>query len=42
MRNLAAWAADAPWTNEVSGERRLISSDTGDGLDAVRILRPRS
>ena len=30
----------APWTDEVSGERRLISSDTGDGLDAVRILLP--
>ena len=42
MRNLATWAADAPWTNEVSGDRRLISSDTGDGLDAVRILRPTS
>ena len=40
MRNLAAWAATAPWTEEVSGERRLISSDTGDGLDAVRILLP--
>lgn len=40
MRNLAAWAASAPWTNEESGERRLISSDTGDGLDAVRILLP--
>ena len=40
MRNLASWAASAPWTNEVSGERRLISSDTGDGLDAVRILLP--
>jgi hypothetical protein len=40
MRNLTAWAADAPWTNEVSGDRRLISSDTGDGLDAVRILAP--
>jgi hypothetical protein len=40
MRNLGAWASDAPWTNEVSGERRLISSDTGDGLDAVRILLP--
>ena len=40
MRNLATWAANAPWTNEVSGERRLISSDTGDGLDAVRILLP--
>jgi hypothetical protein len=40
MRNLASWASNAPWTNEVSGERRLISSDTGDGLDAVRILLP--
>ncbi|HUP55722.1 MAG TPA: hypothetical protein VM408_09470 [Methylomirabilota bacterium] len=40
MRNLGAWAANAPWTNEVSGDRRLISSDTGDGLDAVRILAP--
>ncbi len=40
LRNLAAWAANAPWTDEVSGERHLISSDTGDGLDAVRILLP--
>ncbi len=40
MRNLETWAANAPWTDEVSGERRLISSDTGDGLDAARILLP--
>jgi hypothetical protein len=40
MQNLAAWAATAPWSNESSGERRLISSDTGDGMDAVRILLP--
>ena len=40
MRNLAAWSAGAPWTDEVSGERRLISSDTGNGWDAVRILLP--
>ena len=40
MRNLTTWASSAAWTNEVSGERRLISSDTGDGLDAVRILAP--
>ena len=40
MRNLAAWSATAPWTDEVSGERRLISSDTGQGWDAVRILLP--
>ena len=38
MRNLAAWSAKAAWTDEVSGERRLISSDTGDGWDATRIL----
>ncbi len=40
IRNLSAWAESAPWSEEVSGERRLISSDTGDGLDAVRILLP--
>lgn len=40
MANLASWAATAPWTDEVSGDRRVISSDTGDGLDAVRILLP--
>jgi hypothetical protein len=40
MANLAAWASSAPWSDEVSGERRVISSDTGDGLDAVRILLP--
>lgn len=40
MRNLAAWAAAAEWSDEASGERRLISSQTGEGLDAVRILLP--
>jgi Protein of unknown function (DUF1444) len=40
IRNLAAWSAQAAWTDEVSGERRLISSDTGDGWDAARILLP--
>jgi hypothetical protein len=40
IRNLTAWSAGAPWSDEVSGDRRLISSDTGDGLDAVRILLP--
>lgn len=38
LRNLTAWSAAAAWTDEVSGERRLISSDTGDGWDASRIL----
>lgn len=40
MRNLAAWSGTAPWTDEVSGDRRLLSSDSGDGWDAVRILLP--
>jgi len=40
MANLAAWSASAPWTDEVSGDRRLLSSDTGDGWDAVRALLP--
>jgi hypothetical protein len=40
MRNLSAWAAGAAWTVETSGERRLLSSQTGDGWDAARILLP--
>jgi len=40
LTNLATWSATAAWTDEVSGERRLISSDTGDGWDAARILLP--
>jgi hypothetical protein len=40
MRNLARWSATAPWTDEISGTRRLVSSDTGDGWDAARILLP--
>jgi hypothetical protein len=38
MANLAAWSARAPWTDELSGDRRLLSSDTGEGSDAARIL----
>lgn len=40
MRNLGAWSAEAAWTVETSGERRLVSSQTGDGGDAARILLP--
>ncbi len=40
MANLAAWSATAPWTGEESNERRLLSSDGGDGPDAARILLP--
>jgi hypothetical protein len=40
FRNLAAWSARAPWSEEVDGRRRILSSDTGDGWDAARILLP--
>jgi hypothetical protein len=40
IANLRAWSAAAPWTDEVSGDRRLLSSDTGEGSDAARILLP--
>ena len=40
LANLAAWSATAPWTDEVSGHRRLLSSESGDGWDAARILLP--
>jgi hypothetical protein len=38
MSNLRAWSATAPWTDELSGDRHLVSSDTGSGGDAARIL----
>ena len=40
LENLGAWSADAPWNDELSGERRLVSSETGEGGDAARILLP--
>ncbi len=40
MANLGIWSADAPWTDEVSGHRRLVSSATGEGGDAARVLLP--
>jgi len=40
MANLAAWSAGAAWSVETSGERRLVSSQTGDGYDAARVLLP--
>jgi len=40
MANLRAWSATAPWSDELAGERRLLSSDTGEGSDAARILLP--
>jgi len=38
IANLSTWSRGAAWTDEVDGERRLISSATGDGWDASRIL----
>jgi hypothetical protein len=38
MANLRAWSQTAPWTEEHTGARRLLSSDTGEGADAARIL----
>jgi len=40
MANLAAWSATAPWSQDTSGKRQVVSSDTGDGWDASRILLP--
>ena len=40
IANLGLWSSMAPWTDELSGERRLMSSDTGEGGDATRILLP--
>jgi uncharacterized protein YtpQ (UPF0354 family) len=40
MANLRAWSETAPWTDEVADGRHLVSSDTGDGGDAARILLP--
>jgi hypothetical protein len=40
IANLAAWSSAAAWSVETSGERRLVSSQTGDGHDAARILLP--
>ncbi|HEX5450772.1 MAG TPA: hypothetical protein VFW86_00145, partial [Candidatus Limnocylindrales bacterium] len=38
--NLAAWSERAGWSDEISGQRRILSSDNGDGHDAARILLP--
>jgi hypothetical protein len=38
LANLAAWSATAAWTDETSDDRRLLSSISGEGWDASRIL----
>ena len=38
MANLAAWSSVATWVNEVDGQRRILWSDSGEGMDAARVL----
>lgn len=38
--NLSAWSSQAGWEDETSGTRRLLTSDSGTGRDAARILLP--
>jgi hypothetical protein len=38
--NLATWSAEAPWQEEIDGSRRIVWSDSGEGMDAVRVLLP--
>ncbi len=40
LANLATWAAGAAWSDERSEDHRLLSSQTGDGWDASRIILP--
>lgn len=40
LANLAGWSRDAAWSEETSGDRHLVSSATGEGCDAARILLP--
>jgi hypothetical protein len=40
LRNLAAWSETVGWIDESSGNRHLLSSDSGQGHDAARILVP--
>ena len=40
MGNLRSWSVTAPWSDELSDGRHILSSDTGDGGDAARILLP--
>jgi uncharacterized protein YtpQ (UPF0354 family) len=38
--NLGRWSAAAGWEEEAEGGRRLLSSETGEGQDASRVLLP--
>src|ERR1035437_4341586 len=38
MANLGSGSAELAWTDEVSGRRKIVWLDRGDGMDAARIL----
>ena len=40
MANLATWSSMAAWVNEVDGQRRIVWSDSGEGMDAAQVLLP--
>ncbi len=40
LANLVGWSAVAPWSDERSADHRLLSSQSGDGWDASRIILP--
>jgi hypothetical protein len=40
VANLARWSAGSEWVREASDDRQLLSSATGEGGDAARILLP--
>jgi len=38
LANLRTWSGNASWVDEINGGRKIVWSDWGEGLDAVRIL----
>ncbi len=40
LANLATWSAKADWNEDVDGGRKVVWSDSGEGMDAARILLP--
>ena len=40
IANLRVWSSGTPWVAEASGSRHVVWSDSGQGMDAARILLP--
>jgi hypothetical protein len=38
MSNLGTWSSGADWVDETDAHRKVVWSDSGEGLDATRIL----